>query len=419
MTYIKRTIEESITTASKYFPCIVIYGPRQVGKSTTINELFENKIKSISLDTLEYRVRANENPKLFLETIGYPIIIDEIQKAPLLLDEIKVIIDNKKKEWLKNDEPSKLLFILTGSNRFALQKKVSESLAGRTAVLEMNSLSNVERNGSLGHVFNPDVEELLKRQDKSSLKYKTRKEIFDEIYKGGMPEYVAKDMPRDIFFNSYIETYIANDVRNEIGVGMEVQFRNFLNIIALRTGAQVNNTDISNKVGVDVRTIKKWISILEASGLIHLLHPYMSNMSDRIVKSPKLYFMDTGLCAYLCGWPDARMLENGVMSGAFFETYVVSDIIKNLEAHSIDPDKYLYYYRDCDQKEVDLLYVDLKGITPIEIKKSTSPSKPTKNFNVLNKYKLPILKGLVIDNVEKIMPINEMAYSYPVYMLGD
>lgn len=419
MKYINRTIEEQINIASKYFAGIVIYGPRQVGKSTTIEHLFKDKIKKISLDILENRIKANDNPRLFLESIGYPVIIDEIQKAPPLLDEIKVIIDNKKSEWLENDKSSELLFILTGSNRFELQKHVSESLAGRVAVLEMNSLTNVEKNRGVGSRFYPDIEELINKQNKSTLKYKTREEIFDDIFIGGMPEYIVKDIPREVFFRSYIQTYISQDVRNEISVEMEVPFRNFLNIIALRTGNQVNYTDISNKVGMDVRTIKKWISILEASGLIYLLYPYMPNMSDRIVKSPKLYFMDTGLCAYLCGWADARMLENGVMSGAFFETYVVSDIIKNLQAYSIDPNQYLYYYRDSNQKEVDLLYVDTRGITPIEIKKSISPSKPTKNFDVLKKYKLPILKGLVIDNVNMILPINEKAYSYPVYLLGN
>lgn len=418
MEYITRTIEDLILEASKYFACITIYGPRQVGKSTTVAELFDNKFKTVSLDRLEDRVNASENPRGFLESIGYPVIIDEIQKVPELLDEIKVIIDNEKKKWLKNKEDTQLLFILTGSNRFDLQKYVSESLAGRTAVFEMNSLSNIEKCGFKGHVFNPHIDELKNIND-TKLKYKSRKEVFEDIFKGGMPEYIDRNIPREMFFNSYIETYIEKDVKKEIGVGYELAFRKFLGIVALRTGSQINYQDISNKVGVDVRTIKNWMSILKASGIIYLLQPYMPSMSDRIIKAPKLYFMDTGLCAFLCGWPSAKMLEDGVMSGAFFETYVVSEIIKSLQNHSIDPDRYLYYYRDTSQKEVDLLYVDIKGITPIEIKKSTSPSNPTKNFEALNKYKEPILTGLVIDSCERVLPINDKAYSYPVWRLGE
>lgn len=419
MAYIKRTIDEEILKAAKYFACIVLYGPRQIGKSTSINHLFEGKINSVTMDDLEERKSASQNPRIYLEKKGWPLIIDEIQKAPELLDEIKIIIDKEKQIWLKNDEPSKLMYILTGSNRYKLRQGISESLAGRAAILEMNSLSLAEKNGALNHVFYPDIDNLMNIEKTSKLKYKNVNELFEEIFKGGMPEYIALNKPRDLFFNSYIQTYIVEDVKNIINPGNEIAFRKFMNIVALRTGCQVNYTDISNKVGVDVKTITNWLSILQSSNIIHLLQPYMPNVSDRIIKTPKLYFMDTGLCSYLCGWQNAKMLEDGIMSGAFFETFIVSDIIKNLQAHSIDPDRFLYYYRDSSQKEIDLLYVDARGITPIEIKKSTSPSNPTKNFNVLKKYKEPILPGLIIDCVNKILPINENAYSYPAFRIGE
>ncbi|MBQ2594753.1 MAG: DUF4143 domain-containing protein, partial [Candidatus Riflebacteria bacterium] len=169
---------------------------------------------------------------------------------------------------------------------------------------------------------------------------------------------------------------------------------------------------------IDVRTCQKWISILETSGIIYLLQPYMANKSNRIIKSPKLYFLDTGLCSFLCKWPNAEMLENCAMNGAFFETYIVSEIIKNMYSFNKDPKSYLFYYRDKDQKEIDLLYVDQNNIYPIEIKKGLMPNKPTKNFNVLKKFGLNIKPGLVINNCEKIRPINESAYYYPVFLLG-
>lgn len=419
MAYIKREIEKELLLAAKSFGCITIFGPRQVGKSTTINKLFQSKIKSITLDDLENRTNASNNPKQFLESLGWPLIIDEIQKVPQLLNEIKIIIDNEKYKRLMNNEENQLMFVLTGSNRFELQKYVSESLAGRTAVFEMNSLTSAEKNGIDGHKFFPEPESLLKISKSSASTYKTKQQIFDDIFKGGMPEYIDKDLPRNTFFSSYIDTYITRDIKTLIRPGMEVAFRNFMRILALRTGAQINYQDIANKVGIDVKTVKTWLSILKESGIIALLEPYMPNLSDRIIKTPKLYFMDTGLCAYLCGWPDARILEDGIMSGAFFENFVISDIIKNLSSYGVNPYFNLYYYRDVDQREVDLLYVDHRGLTPIEIKKSTSPNKPTKNFEALKKYKLPILTGLVIDCCEQMFPIDEKAWSYPVWRLGE
>ena len=194
-------------------------------------------------------------------------------------------------------------------------------------------------------------------------------------------------------------------------------FRNFISIVALRTAQELRCDEIASNVGIDVRTCKRWISILKTSGIIQLLQPYMANVSNRIIKAPKLYFMDTGLCAYLCKWPNAEMLENCAMSGAFFETYVVSEIIKNFYAFNKDPSEKLFYYRDIDHREIDLLFVEGGNVYPIEIKKSTSPAKPTRNFNALEKYHLRIMPGLVIDTCDKIRAIDEKAYAFPVYLL--
>lgn len=414
--YIKRTVEEAILTAGESFPCVVIYGPRQVGKSTTIDHLFGEKYNKVTLDDSDDRVLAINNPKLFLENYGWPLVIDEIQKAPKLLDEIKKIIDEQRLSWMKNNEERKLMYILTGSNRFELQQGISDSLAGRCAVIDMASFTFSEKSGYNSPLFNPEISELKKRE-KSNRKYETRKNIFKEIFNGGIPDICTGIAQREIYFKSYVNTYIEKDVMKLIEASSEFQFRNFISIVALRTAQELHYDEIANAVGIDVRTCKRWISILQTSGIIYLLQPYMANISNRIIKTPKLYFMDTGLCAYLCKWPDPEMLENCAMSGAFFETYVVSEIIKNFYAYNKDPKEFLFYYRDTDQKEIDLIYVNSGNIYPIEIKKGISPTKPTKNFDILSKYKLNIKPGLIIDSCDKIRPINEKAYTLPIHLL--
>lgn len=414
--YIKRTVETAILNAGKSFPCVVIYGPRQVGKSTTIDHLFGEEYNKVTLDDGDDRALAISNPKLFLENYGWPLVIDEIQKAPKLLDEIKKIIDEQRLIWMKNGEERKLMYILTGSNRFELQQGISDSLAGRCAVIDMASFTFAEKSDYEAPLFNPEITELKKRE-KSGRKYKSKKEIFEEIFNGGIPDICTGIAQRDIYFKSYVNTYIEKDVMKLIEASSEFQFRNFISIVALRTAQELHYDEIANAVGIDVRTCKRWISILQTSGIIYLLQPYMANISNRIIKAPKLYFMDTGLCSYLCKWPNAEMLENCAMSGAFFETYVVSEIIKNFYAYNKDPREFLFYYRDTDQKEIDLIYVNTDNIYPIEVKKGVAPTKPTKNFDVLSKYKLNIKPGLIIDSCDKIRPINEKAYTFPIHLL--
>jgi predicted AAA+ superfamily ATPase len=416
--YIKRAIENTIKELGKSFPCIVIYGARQVGKSTTVDYIFGDKYKKVTLDDIEDRTLAESNPKLFLETYGFPLIIDEIQKVPTLLDEIKKIIDEQRLKWLKNNSKRELMYVLTGSNKFELQQGISDSLAGRCGIIEMSSFTQVEKDKIKSNPFNPDLQNLLNLEKNTKSKYKTLREVFENVFMGGMPDVCTKVSEREAYFKAYVNTYIEKDVKKLIAASSEMQFRNFLSILALRTASELHYDEIATNVGIDVRTCQKWISILETSGIIYLLQPYMANKSNRIIKSPKLYFLDTGLCSFLCKWPNSEMLENCAMNGAFFETYVVSEIIKNMYSFNKDPKSYLFYYRDKDQKEIDLLYVDQANIYPIEIKKGIMPNKPTKNFNVLKKYGLNIKPGLVINNCEKIRPINEAAYYYPVFLLG-
>ena len=282
------------------------------------------------------------------------------------------------------------MYILTGSNRFELQQGISDSLAGRCAVVDMASFSNLEKNKIKEYRFSPKICEWKKLEKSGLIPYKSRKEIYGSIFQGGMPDVATGVVDRDIYFKSYVSTHMEKDVRKLINASSEMQFREFISIVALRTSQELHYDEIAGAVGIDVRTCKRWISILETSGIIFLLQPYMANVSNRIIKAPKLYFMDTGLCSYLCKWPDAEMLSNSAMCGAFFETYVVSEIVKNLYAYNKEPKDYIFYYRDTGRKEIDLLYVDEGSITPIEIKAGISPSNPTKNFSVLSKYHLNI-----------------------------
>lgn len=414
--YINRTCEQAIIDTGKSFPCIVVYGPRQIGKSTTIDYLYGDRFKKVTLDDLDDRTLAEENPKLFLDSLGWPVIIDEIQKVPSLLDEIKKRIDEQRLSWLKSGEQRELMYVLTGSNRFELQQGISDSLAGRCGIIEMASFTQSEKEQRKEWEFSPELS-AIRQRDAGDDPKKTRPEIFREIFQGGMPDICTGVAERDIYFRSYVSTYIEKDVRKRINASSEMQFRNFISIVALRTAQEVHYEEIASAVGIDVRTCKKWLSILETSGIIYLLQPYMANLSNRIIKSPKLYFMDTGLCAWLCKWPNAEMLSDCAMSGAFFETYVVSELVKNAYAYRKDPREFLFYYRDIDQKEIDIVYVKENRIFPIEIKAGIAPEKATKNFDVLQKYHLEIQPGLVINSTDRIRPINEQAFYVPVSLL--
>ena len=411
--YIKRTIEETINKMVEEFPVIVISGARQVGKSTMLQMIKDENMNYVTLDDLDARNLALSDPKYFLEQYSYPLLIDEIQYAPNLLPYIKMIVDEERFKSLKNDTKTKSLFWLTGSQQFKVMKEVSESLAGRAGVLNLYSLSNSEINISDRKLFLPKLEDLKKRVIKE---YESN-EIFNRIYNGGMPSIVTGTVERNNYFSSYINTYIERDVRQLLNVGKTIEFYNFMQYIAVRTAQELNYTTIAKEIGVDSKTIKNWISMLEASGIIYLLQPFSSNLSNRIIKSPKLYFMDTGLCAYLAKYPNPETLEVGALSGAIFETFVVSEIIKNFTNHGVDPKMNLYYYRDKDQKEVDLLYLEGDTIYPIEIKKGISPNNPDKNFNVLNKFSTDVAPGVVICMTNKLQPINRSCWLCPVSLI--
>ena len=412
--YIKRVMEKTIKKMVNEFPVIVISGARQVGKSTMLQMIKEDNMNYVTLDDLDARNLALSDPKYFLEQYSHPLLIDEIQYAPNLLPYIKMIVDDEKFKALKNNTEVKSLFWLTGSQQFKVMKDVSESLAGRVGVLNLYSLSNSEIKGYERLLFTPKLDELKKNEN---IVHCDSKEIFERIFNGGMPSIATGAIERSNYFSSYINTYIERDVKQLLNVGKTIEFYNFMQYIAVRTAQELNYSTIAKEIGVDSKTIKNWISILESSGIIYLLQPFSSNLSNRIIKAPKLYFMDTGLCSYLAKYPNPETLEIGALSGAIFETFVVSEIIKNITSHGLDPKMNLYYYRDKDQKEVDLLYIEGDTIYPIEIKKGISPNNPDKNFDVLSKYSNDIATGIVICMTQKLQPINRNCWLCPVSLL--
>lgn len=413
--YYHRQLEQKLGETAKQFACITLYGARQTGKYTMVRNLFP-EFEYVTLDDARERILAIDDPELFLASHDVPLIIDEIQKAPSLMENIKMKIDNAKLKQVQDGTPIQLMYVLTGSNTHEIREKASETLAGRTALIEVNSLSYVEKCKKSGNEFIPEID-ILKSKQKAFIP-QNRYEIFEEIFRGGMPEYWVMNLNRETFFESYIATYIEKDVSRMISVGRLDIFRKFMRIVALRTSNELDYTEIANAVGIDARTVKAWISILEASGIILILQPYATNMAKRIIKRPKLYFLDTGLCAFLCGWSDSNILEASPMAGAFFENYVVSEIVKSIRNAGKRIEYTLYYYRDRDQKEVDLIYVKDQTLYPIEIKKGIGQDKANKNFSILKQYKMPISTGLIIDTSEKLFPLNRDAYYCPVGMIG-
>ena len=387
----------------------MVCGQRQVGKSTMLNHIREPERKYVTLDDGNARRLASTDPALFFETYGYPLLIDEFQRVPSILLEMKKIIDQK----ALNGEDNSGMFWLTGSQKFKMMQDVSESLAGRVAVFDMASLSAAEIEGRPAQQFHPDLQSLRERLTHS--KKKSIHDIYEDIFRGGMPKLRATDLDRDRFYMDYINTYIERDIKDLAQVGKLNEFYDFLVYMAARTGQELKYDDIAGSIGVSAPTAKAWVSILERSGVIYILRPYYSNITKRLVKTPKVYFMDTGLAAYLCRWPNAETLENGAMDGAFFETYVVTEIVKSCYNAGKPAD--LYYYRDIDKKEIDLLVIEGDKFYPIEIKKSKEPTKPDKNFGVLQQFKMNVQPGIILCMSDELIPYNRESWYCPVSVL--
>lgn len=400
--YIKRALESKIKYLSEHFPVVMVCGARQVGKTTLLKKFAESNsdIKYITLDYPRVRQLAREDPELFLQQYSTPVIIDEIQYAPELLPYIKIKADESKEKGM---------YFLTGSQMFHMTDKVSESLAGRVGILSMYSMSRAEIEGRESRPFLPSDIRDVTPQDNIN-------DIFSKILKGGMPGVVSDpDMNTEDFYGSYLQTYIERDIRNLVNIQNEGKFLRFISCLAARTGQEVNLDDISKDVEIDRKTADGWLSVLVSSGLVILLNPYSGNTIKRIVKRPKMYFMDTGLACYLSMWNNSRALEISAMAGAMFETYVISEIIKGYVNNGIDVRSRLFYYRDNNGKEIDLLILDNGKLYPVEIKKSADPGKTAlKNFSVLSSLPEETGKGAVLCMSSMVIPLDSMNRIVPI-----
>lgn len=404
-----RTLANVIKKVNANFPALLITGPRQVGKTTLLEICKEHNREYVTLDDIDIRNLAISDPALFFQIYKPPIIIDEVQYAPNLFSYMKMQIDQKKLNGM---------FWLTGSQKFNLMKGITESLAGRIAVLDLLGFSQaeIEGKGELSTPFLPTPDWIDTAKTLSGT-VKNVIEIYKRIWSGSFPKaYNLEPLERDIFYRSYIQTYIQRDVRDILNITDENAFHRFIGIVAARSGQLLNYADLARDTGIDNKTAKSWLSILETSGLVYLLQPYRTNLTKRLVKAPKLYFLDTGLCSYLTKWPNHEALEAGAMSGAILETYIFTEILRSywhngLEAH-------FYYYRDADQKEVDLLIEVGDTLYPIEFKKTATPSiNATRHFQVLAKLNKKIGQGAVICLVEKHLPLSNSVIAIPVAYL--
>ena len=409
--YINRAMEETVLAMNSRFPVLLITGPRQAGKTTMLKKLSNEKRQYVTLDDPLLRELAVTDPALFLQRFEPPVIIDEIQYAPELLPYIKMIVDENK----RNGD-----FWLTGSQMFHLMKNASESLAGRVGILNLLPLSSSEISGQKSDVFttkSSDIKTKLKTATPQKLM-----EVFERIFKGGMPALYTEhwnnldNISTELFFSSYVQTYLQRDVKDLTQVGDELAFFRFLSCAAARTGQMVNYADMAKDTGISPPTVKHWLSILVTSGIVTLIEPYFNNALKRIIKSPKMYFLDTGLCAYLTRWSTPQALEVGAMSGAFFETWVVGEIIKSyLNAGKRPP---IYYYRDKGNREIDLIIHQNNILYPVEIKKSGNPGKDAiKHFSVLQNTGIEVGEGSVICLSSDFLPIDKQNWYVPAWLI--
>ena len=419
--YYERTIEKTLRNISETFPVLLLTGPRQVGKTTLLTKMADEKRKIVSLDNPTVRALAKREPDLFLQRYAPPVLIDEVQYAPELFDYIKIYADKYK----RNGD-----FWLTGSQTFHVMKSVTESLAGRAGVVRLLGLSNGEISGNLFPPFAVEPDVLIKRMTEVPTMSITQ--VFERIFKGSMPRlYEYSNVDRDEYYESYLETNISRDIKDLTQVGDELAFLNFIGIVAARTATNVNYEALAAEAAISAPTAKQWLSLLIFSGLVALIPSFSNNALKRVIKAPRMYFLDTGLCSYITRWSNPEVLERGAMSGQLFETWVVSEIYKSFINNGKRPP--LYFYRDSNKKEIDLVIYKDGIVNPIEIKKSASPKDATKNFSVLKPIerepgeddifsgtahlKTTIGTGAVICMMQDVLPIDKKNWYIPVWLI--
>jgi len=409
MKYIKRAMEETFLRLSKQFPVILVTGPRQVGKTTMLKKLKQDEgidREYITLDDLHDRDMARNDPKLFLQLHKPPVFIDEVQYAPELFTYIKIFVD-------EHQNPGD--FWLTGSQVYRLMRGVQESLAGRVCLLNMSSLSQAEVCGAPTRPFVVDLDKLMTRE--KVVRSINMPELFQRIWIGGMPALISGQFTdRRAVYSSYISTYIDRDIKEISGTVDSLKFMNFITATAALTSQMVNYKTIAQASDIGEVKAKEWLSVLETMGIIFYLRPYSNNVLKRTVSTPKLYFHDTGLVSYLTKWSDRDTLMSGAMSGAIFENFVVSEIIKSYHNCGMEP--FVYYYRDKDTKEIDIIMESDGKLYPMEIKKTAMPaSQLTRVFNVIEKSPLIRGTGAVLCTSDKLSAFDRENLIVPVWLV--
>lgn len=409
MPYLARHIEKKMLELSKNYSAILVTGPRQAGKTTMLRELAEREGLGrayVTLDDLNTRDMAKNDPALFLQMHQPPIIIDEVQYAPELFTYIKIHID-------ENHTPG--AFWLTGSQIFRLMRGVQESLAGRVALLHMSPMSQREITGAEPKPFSLELESLLSESKK--IVPVTTPELFERLWKGSMPGIVGGQFfNREIFYSSYISTYVERDVRELSGAIDALKFNRFITAVAARTSQLVNFSALAEDADIDIQTAKSWVNILETLGIVFILHPYSNNVLKRTIKTPKLYFYDTGLVCYLTRWSSPEVAESGAMSGALLENFAVSELMKGYQNAGLEP--YLYFYRDRDAKEIDVLLEGDGKLYPLEIKKTALPDRRiVRTFDVIEKSPLQRGTGAILCMVQEFSAIDRNNLIVPIWMI--
>ena len=408
MPYIQRSLERKFLKMSSAFKAVMVTGARQVGKSTMLKHLAQNTGRVyVSMDDADVRELANRDPKLFFQMYQPPLLIDEVQKAPALFEQIKILCD-------ESDERGR--FWLTGSQSKKLMKQAGDSLAGRIGILKMYSLSEKELEGRPNDI--PEDYSL------SSLIQRSRShpennilDVYTRIWEGGMPDMISMDAElRREYWNSYIDAYLMRDAVDDNGIQDTEGFRRLLRACAAFSGELVNYNDLGNAAGVSGATAKEWVKVLQTMGIIFLLEPYFNNELKRMIKTPKLYFCDTGLCAFLSSWTSRDTLMNGAASGHYLENYVAAEMLRNSSYGEKKVN--LNFYRDTNQKEIDLV-MEMDGqLHPFEIKRAASPDKKAvRAFPLLEKSGKVTGAGGIICMTAKPFPIDEKNSMIPVNLL--